>query len=158
MVKCSNLAVCSYQVHTYPLTICGPFHCPHCPLSTVHCPPPPRDGVSYTLQLHSLRLLLAMTSSQLYTMDAAGPPGSHPFADAILAQESLRAPLLQALLRAIVQRPLPPRHAEVSAGEAALVERKSSQGRKGSQGLARSARASVMRCCMGLGAHTDMRL
>lgn len=98
-----------------------------------------RDGVSYTQQLHSLRLLLAMLSTQLYTMDAAGPPGAHPFAEAILARDALITPLVQALLCILVQRPLPPRDAEVPAGDVGLGERKSSQGRKNSQGLARSA-------------------
>ncbi len=86
--------------------------------TTLHIPShhTSRDGAIYTLHLHLLHLLLIMTSTQLYTMDAASPPGAHPFTDLLIAQPHLRGPLVQALVRLLVRRPLPPRDADMGAG------------------------------------------
>lgn len=53
----------------------------------------------YPLLLEALRLMLVLSSTQLYTPGTAAPPGSHPFLEALNGQPELAAPLASALLQ-----------------------------------------------------------
>jgi len=62
------------------------------------CLVPARPGRADTYLLHweLLNTLLVMGSTQLYTPNAGGAPGAHPFTEALLGAADLVPALLQA--------------------------------------------------------------
>lgn len=66
------------------------------------------EGNAYLVQLEAVRLLLTGCSTQLATTQVAGPEGSHPCLDALMAQSTGAASMFQALLNWFTKRPSVP--------------------------------------------------
>ena len=62
-----------------------------CALSDMRVPP----RAAYLVRLEAVQLLVVLTSSQLYSSQAAGPPEAHPFTTALMQQPDLAPGLVQ---------------------------------------------------------------
>jgi hypothetical protein len=64
--------------------------------------------MSFLVLLESCKLLLACASTQLYTQHTGAPPNAHPLLEAVMANQALAVPLVQALLQLMVAHPPEP--------------------------------------------------